>query len=80
MHLLCYIAHLRMWIRTLLREQDLVSLCLSVIPGQLISAACSDFNIALANKFFHWFKTAYQPAKKIYMAKGDSSDAQVLFL
>ncbi|VDO32528.1 unnamed protein product [Onchocerca flexuosa] len=76
MHLLCYIAHLRIWMRILLREQYLVSICLSVIPEQLISAACPDFNIAVAEKFLHWFKTTYQPAKKIYMAKDNFGDAQ----
>ncbi|CAG9536469.1 unnamed protein product [Cercopithifilaria johnstoni] len=76
MHLLCYIAHLRMWVCTLLREQDLVSMCLSVIPEQLVVAACSDFNIAVAERFLHWFKTTYQLAGKIYVAKDGFSDAQ----
>uniref|UniRef100_A0A8R1XLP2 Rad4 beta-hairpin domain-containing protein n=1 Tax=Onchocerca volvulus TaxID=6282 RepID=A0A8R1XLP2_ONCVO len=77
MHLLCYIAHLRIWMRILLREQYLASICLSMIPKQLISAACPNFSIAIAEKFLHWFKTAYQPAKKVYMAKVDFSDAQL---
>ncbi|VBB30790.1 unnamed protein product [Acanthocheilonema viteae] len=76
MHLLCYIAHLRMWMRILLREQDLISLCLSVIPEPLLTA-CSDFNTAVAEKFLQWFKATYQPAKKIYVAKDNFSDAQL---
>lgn len=79
MHLLCYIAHLRMWMLTLLHEQDLVSICLSVIPEQFVSAACSGFDIAIAEKFLHWFKITYQPTEKICVAKGDFSGVQVLF-
>ncbi|EFO26866.2 DNA repair protein Rad4 containing protein [Loa loa] len=77
MHLLCYIAHLRMWIHTLLCDQYLASVCLSMIPEQLVAAARPDFNITVAEKFVHWFKTAYQPAKKVYMVKGDFSAAQL---
>ncbi|VDO41182.1 unnamed protein product, partial [Brugia timori] len=66
MHLLCYIAHLRIWVKTLLREQHLVSLCLSVIPEQLFSAACPNFNITVAENFLHWFKTTYQSAEKLH--------------
>ncbi|KAM3719841.1 putative DNA repair protein [Dirofilaria immitis] len=77
MHLLCYVAHLRMWTRILLHEQYLISLCLSLIPEKLFSTACPNFDITIAEKFLHWFKTAYQPAKTVYVAKGDFSDAQL---
>ncbi|VIO93276.1 DNA repair protein Rad4 containing protein [Brugia malayi] len=77
MHLLCYIAHLRIWVKTLLREQHLVSLCLSVIPEQLFSAACPNFNITVAENFLHWFKTTYQSAEKVCVAKGDFTNAQL---
>lgn len=70
---------MHIWIRTLLRDQYLVSMCFSVIPKQFVSATCSNFDIAAAEKFLHWFKTSYQPVEKICVAKSEFSHAQVLF-
>uniref|UniRef100_A0A915Q2V2 Rad4 beta-hairpin domain-containing protein n=1 Tax=Setaria digitata TaxID=48799 RepID=A0A915Q2V2_9BILA len=77
MHLLCYIAHLRIWTRILLHKEQLLSMSLSVIPKELVSAACHDFDNTAAEEFLQWFRATYQPAKKVYRAKNNSSDAQV---
>lgn len=79
MHLLCYIAHLRIWARTLTRNEDLLSLCLSLIPMEQMAAAHHRFDIPTAEKFLHWFGLVFQPAKKEYIAKNGFCYAQVLF-
>ncbi|VDN25578.1 unnamed protein product [Gongylonema pulchrum] len=51
MHLLCYIAHLQIWTRALVRNEALMSLCLSLIPEGYITAAQHGLDIATAERF-----------------------------
>ncbi|KHN86427.1 DNA repair protein complementing XP-C cells -like protein [Toxocara canis] len=76
MHLLCYIAHLRQWMRCLVRSEYLSAQCLSLIPVGYVSAAELTFDVALAERFLKWFKSAFTPAKKFYEARSGFSDAQ----
>ncbi|MCP9266522.1 DNA repair protein complementing XP-C cells-like protein [Dirofilaria immitis] len=60
MHLLCYIAHLRIWTRALIRHEALTSLCLSLIPEGYITAAKHEFDVAVAERFMKWFRSAFR--------------------
>ncbi|VDN25195.1 unnamed protein product [Gongylonema pulchrum] len=77
MHLLCYIAHLQIWTRALVRNEALMSLCLSLIPEGYITAAQHGLEVATAERFLKWFRSAFQQAQKDYIAKDGFCDAQV---
>lgn len=77
MHLLCYIAHLRIWTRALVRNEALTSLCLSLVPEGYITAAQHGFDVATAERFLKWFRSAFQRAQKDYIAKDGFCSSQV---
>lgn len=77
MHLLCYIAHLRFWIQSLIRNEILTPLCLSLIPEGYVIAAQTNFSEDIAEKFFKWFRSAFSPSTKKYIPRNSSCEAQV---
>ncbi|VDN02655.1 unnamed protein product [Thelazia callipaeda] len=77
MHLLCYIAHLRVWIRALVRDEALASLCLSLIPEGYLAAAKHTFDVATAERFLKWFRSAFQRTYQSYVPKTDYWDYHV---
>lgn len=77
MHLLCYIAHLRVWVRTLTRHEVLASLCLSLIPEGYVAAAELAFDVPTAERFLKWFRSAFEVAKENYFAKNGLCSSQV---
>lgn len=77
MHLLCYVAHLRMWMRTLVRHTTLTSLCLSLIPEGYITAAKHEFDVAIAERFMKWFRSAFQLTKRKHIPRNGFCNSQV---
>ncbi|EJD74033.1 DNA repair protein Rad4 containing protein [Loa loa] len=77
MHLLCYIAHLRMWTRALIRHEVLTSLCLSLIPEGYITAAKHEFDVAIVERFLKWFRSAFQLTERKYVARNGFCDSQM---
>ncbi|KAL3993549.1 Rad4 transglutaminase-like domain family protein [Acanthocheilonema viteae] len=76
-HLLCYIAHLRMWTRALIRHEALTSLCLSLIPEGYITAAKHEFDVAVAERFMKWFRSTFQLIKGKHISKNGFCDFQM---
>lgn len=79
MHLLCYIAHLRIWTRALIQHETLTSLCLSLIPEGYITAAKHEFDVAIAERFMKWFRSAFQFTEKKFISKNGLCNSQVMF-
>uniref|UniRef100_A0A0R3RVZ3 Fe2OG dioxygenase domain-containing protein n=1 Tax=Elaeophora elaphi TaxID=1147741 RepID=A0A0R3RVZ3_9BILA len=77
MHLLCYIAHLRVWAHSLIRHETLTSLCLSLIPEGYITAAKHEFDVAIAERFMKWFRSVFQLAKRKYVSRNGFCDSQI---
>uniref|UniRef100_A0A915PHM1 DNA sliding clamp PCNA n=1 Tax=Setaria digitata TaxID=48799 RepID=A0A915PHM1_9BILA len=77
MHLLCYITHLRMWTRALVRDEMLKSLCLSLIPEGYVTAAKHEFEVAIAERFLKWFRSTFQLTSKNYISENGSCDSQI---
>lgn len=78
MHILCYIAHLRISIRALIRHETLKSLCLSLIPEGYIIASKHEFDVAIAERFMKWFRSAFQLTEKKYISS--FCDSQVMLI
>ncbi|KAM3727166.1 putative DNA repair protein [Dirofilaria immitis] len=77
MHLLCYIAHLRIWTRALIRHEALTSLCLSLIPEGYITAAKHEFDVAVAERFMKWFRSAFRLTERKYISRNGFCDSQI---
>uniref|UniRef100_A0A8R1XPM6 Fe2OG dioxygenase domain-containing protein n=1 Tax=Onchocerca volvulus TaxID=6282 RepID=A0A8R1XPM6_ONCVO len=77
MHLLCYIAHLRIWTRALIQHETLTSLCLSLIPEGYITAAKHEFDVAIAERFMKWFRSAFQFTEKKFISKNGLCNSQI---
>ncbi|VDO56348.1 unnamed protein product [Onchocerca flexuosa] len=77
MHLLCYIAHLRIWTRALIQHETLTSLCLSLIPEGYITAAKHGFDVAVAERFMKWFRSAFQFTKRKYISTNGFCNSQI---
>lgn len=76
-HLLCYIAHLRFWVRILVRSEFLKPLCFSLIPDGYITAALHCFDVSLAERFLKWLTSAFTISKVMYSGAERSSSAKV---
>ncbi|VDK19133.1 unnamed protein product [Anisakis simplex] len=76
--MLCYIAHLRVWMRSLVRSEFLSAQCLSLIPEGYVQSAQLSFDTASVERFMKWFHSAFvRKDLTIYLTRSGFCDAQV---
>ncbi|MFH4975422.1 hypothetical protein AB6A40_002131 [Gnathostoma spinigerum] len=72
-HLLCYLAHLRSLVQSLVYAEALPSMCLSLIPDGYVSSAQYKFDMSLAERFLSWFSSAFVVSNKCRLYSNEAS-------
>lgn len=60
MHLLCYIAHIRHWVRAMVLDTTLKALVFSMMPSSILAnAKKKGFGAAGAERVLRWFRSVF---------------------